>query len=211
MANEISLSDLPNDALSEILKHVAENSVYDLLGLRHTCKKIDEAATDEYIFATASLHNYGCIPWKTEMREFLERAVVAHNPQALYREGMAKCFCGVGCDVDYGIKLLREASERGGVEATYALGLQLICMESKALKGYQTLQKLYNMCLEEGFEILDRCRRVTERMIADMWVTSHLEPPKKFYCPCIEDSDQCSYCLWNYEAEYLANLLELRH
>ncbi|XP_039026992.1 putative F-box protein At1g67623 [Hibiscus syriacus] len=136
---------------------------------------------------------------------------MANNPQALYREGMVKCFCDVNYDVDCGVRLLREASDRGVIEATYALGLQLICIESRASEGYRVLQDLDVIYFEEGFDVITRCRRVTNRMIADIWTTSQLEPLKRVYCPCIDDPDRCSYCFWNYEAEYLADLLERRN
>ncbi|KAE8730851.1 hypothetical protein F3Y22_tig00002866pilonHSYRG00049 [Hibiscus syriacus] len=160
--------------------------------IRETCKAFCEAAKDEYIFSTMSLHNYGCLPWKTETMKLLEKALMANNPQALYREGMVKCFCDVNYDVDCGVRLLREASDRGVIEATYALGLQLICIESRASEGYRVLQDLDVIYFEEGFDVITRCRRVTNRMIADIWTTSQLEPLKRVYCPCIDDPDRSS-------------------
>ncbi|KAE8714469.1 hypothetical protein F3Y22_tig00110195pilonHSYRG00055 [Hibiscus syriacus] len=211
MTAERSFSDLPGDVLSKILKNAAENSVYDFLHLGQTCKGFCETARNEYIFATASLHNYSCMPRRIEMEKFLKRACIAGNPQALYREGMAKCFCVVNRDVDRGIQLLWEASERGVIEATYALGLQLICMEPRIWDGYRVLSTLDTICSKEGFDILMRCRHVTNRMIADIWITSRLEPPKRYSCSCVDNPSWCSYCMWNYEARSLAGVLERRN
>ncbi|XVF04762.1 hypothetical protein REPUB_Repub05bG0113100 [Reevesia pubescens] len=188
---------LPEEMLSEILRHTASNSVTDFVNVKLSCKAFLGASNYDYIFENVSMEKHNFIPWRKREKVFLKRCKDAKNPEALYRKGMVNCFSGRKAESGLRLLYLKKAVEKGHVEAIYAYGIILICLGGELRKqGLQVVSTLnLTSCSKESFKIAS-CRWKTQKLLSSMWIRVSLAGPKEHYyvndtkvvgCSCYHD------------------------
>lgn len=55
-----------------------------------SCKTLHEISSYPSVLKRVSLAKFSPVPWKQEVKTFLERCTNAENPEALYRTGMVR-------------------------------------------------------------------------------------------------------------------------
>eukprot|EP00545_Synedropsis_sp_CCMP1620_P011668 CAMPEP_0119030944 /NCGR_PEP_ID=MMETSP1176-20130426/41287_1 /TAXON_ID=265551 /ORGANISM="Synedropsis recta cf, Strain CCMP1620" /LENGTH=367 /DNA_ID=CAMNT_0006987325 /DNA_START=64 /DNA_END=1168 /DNA_ORIENTATION=- len=150
------LNMVPDDAVSHILSFCG--GVEDRFTLQATCKTFRRISNDcEDILNNVSLGGdvtgKGGIIQEEDTPETAEEKLTpfakAGNLEALYMLGMLKSYCDH--EVDEGINLLKGASKRGYVRATYTLGLILRDLKPREARHYmnEAAEKGYLPALQE--------------------------------------------------------------
>ncbi|GMI81855.1 hypothetical protein HRI_001854800 [Hibiscus trionum] len=219
------VGSLPQEMLSEILTHVASNSITDFVNFRLSCKAFLEASNHAYIFGNVSLEKFDFIPRTKSEENFQNLCKAANNPEALYRRGMIDCFSRR--KPKSGLRWLRKATERGHVEAIYTYGIILICFGGKLREeGHQVVKSLGLVKFNKtSLRIVVGCRSKTEKAFSRMWVYVGLPSPKQVDCGCDRERPKCrgsrmdqawqpsnlctcyDSCFWDHEATLFSNLV----
>ncbi|KAK8353794.1 hypothetical protein V6Z12_A05G181800 [Gossypium hirsutum] len=110
IVNDIARS-LPEDMLSEILKHAASNSAADFVNARLSCKAFRAASNYDQIFQNVSMEKLNFVPWRRSEKVLQKRCEAAQNAEALYRKGMMDCFSLR--ESEFGLHCLKKAAEKG--------------------------------------------------------------------------------------------------
>ncbi|XVF04771.1 hypothetical protein REPUB_Repub05bG0113900 [Reevesia pubescens] len=173
---------LPEEILSEILRHTASNSVTDFVNVKRSCKAFLGASIYDYIFENVSMEKYNFVPWRKSEKVFFKRCKDAKNPEALYRKGMVNCFSRRKAESGLRLRYLKKAVEKGHVEAIYAYGIILICLGGELRKqGLQVVSSLnLTSCSKKKFKIAS-CRTKTQKLLSSMWIRVSLAGPKESY------------------------------
>ncbi|KAL6185968.1 hypothetical protein ACLB2K_042090 [Fragaria x ananassa] len=117
----VNLKSLPNELLLEVIAKVALNSFDDLCRMRQSCKEINKAGQDDYVFQHVSLDKFRFNPLRKRKRylELLRSCGKCGNAEALYRQGVLELFNLKEFDFESGFECLKKAAARGHREATY--------------------------------------------------------------------------------------------
>ncbi|KAL6188594.1 hypothetical protein ACLB2K_039986 [Fragaria x ananassa] len=126
----VNLKSLPNELLLEVIAKVASNSFDDLCRMRQSCKEVNKAGQDDYIFQHVSLDKFRFNPLRKRKRylELLRSCGKCGNAEALYRQGVLELFNLKEFDFESGFECLKKAAARGHREATYVYGVFLACV-----------------------------------------------------------------------------------
>ncbi|XP_022728748.1 putative F-box protein At1g67623 [Durio zibethinus] len=229
------IQSLPEEMLSEILRHAASNSLYDFVNLKLSCKAFFGASNYNYIFENISMEQYLTLGGCKSQRVFFNLCKDAGNPEALYWEGMRHCFSL--WQTDSGLRYLKKAVEKGHVEAIYSYGIILICLGGELRKqGLQVLSSLnLTASIKRSFKIAS-CRSKTQKLLSLMWVFFSLPGPREYSfneakvvglncehdipprehdpwlirtnIEIVENLPCCDSCFWDREATLFCTMLE---
>ncbi|XVF19316.1 hypothetical protein REPUB_Repub11eG0100200 [Reevesia pubescens] len=179
---------LPEEMLSEILRHAASNSVTDFVNVKQSCKAFLGASNYDHIFENVSMDKLSfLVPWRKSEKVFLRICKRARNAEALYRRGMVNYFSRK--KAESGLGYLKKAVEKGHVEAIYAFGIILICLgggddqhhHQLRKQGLQVVSSLNVTSSKKTSLRIASCRSKTEKLLKSMWVNVPLAAPKE-YC-----------------------------
>ncbi|XP_057948364.1 putative F-box protein At1g67623 [Malania oleifera] len=215
---------LPQELLTEVLARVASNSLTDLCNAKLCCKEFLRAAEDDYIFKHASMEKFPVAPWPVscEASSFLRRCKESGNAEALYREGMVEYFSS--SRVDSGLQYLKEAAEKGHVEALYVSEIISACT------GGQSNQ--WSPELLQSKKKTSECRRRVQAVLCSLWIRNYIVPPQGQradhsktctkngntwqYCGRQmmrgtgwedEEEDHCEACMWDHEIHFFCDIV----
>ncbi|GMI97054.1 hypothetical protein HRI_003374700 [Hibiscus trionum] len=192
---------LPEDLLSEILRHAASNSITDFVNAGLSCKAFHGASNYDNIFENVSMDKFNFVPWRKSERVFQKRCIAAKNAEALYRKGMVDCFSRK--KLTSGLRCLKKATEKSHAEAVYAYGIILICLGGDLRK--QGLQIVSSLNLvnssKRSSRIIANCRSKIERFLSNMWVYFSLTEPKQVDCNCDREIKKKSICSSSFEGK----------
>ncbi|MBA0720418.1 hypothetical protein Golax_008040 [Gossypium laxum] len=221
---------LPEDMLSEILKHAASNSAADFVNARLSCKAVRAASNYDQIFENVSMEKLNFVPWRKSEKVLQKRCEAAQNAEALYRKGMMDCFSLR--EFEFGLHCLKKAAEKGHVEAIYTYGIILICFGGELRE--QGLRIISSLDLTNSSKrrtrIVTSCRLKTENLLSNMWVYAALTEPTRISRSCDSDITErpnssstssegqaweasknvgycCDPCFWDGEATLFCSLL----
>lgn len=175
------LTSLPDDMLTEVLSLVASSSLVDLFNLELSCRDLYLASQEKYILQKVSMEKFPAIPW-THMSDkaykFLKRCRENGNPEALYRQGVVEYFSSM--KIDSGFDCLKLAYNMRHLEASYVLGIILLCRDGDSFqKGLDILKSLYK---STNTIKLRECRRTVSTLIRTMWIRNYINPSYKADC-----------------------------
>ncbi|KAK9143188.1 hypothetical protein Syun_012588 [Stephania yunnanensis] len=223
--HQCSLYTVCNDVLIEILARVASSSLPDLCSFKCANKLLHGLADDSYVFKHVSMEQIRPIPWwplSIDELSFLRQCLESQNPEALYRLGMIEFFNKDHFEV--GLALLKRAASFGHDEATYALGMILLCDEDaeSRLQGIVVLDELEEALRQRywcGYKISD-CRKKCQKILRSMWVNCSLRPQELHACkngckrnsgrswdPDDLNSFNCKSCKWDHEFKLFRSTL----
>ncbi|XP_022728750.1 putative F-box protein At1g67623 [Durio zibethinus] len=233
-ANSV-IESLPEEMLSEILRHAASNSVSDFVNLKLSCRAFFGASNYNHIFENVSMEKHRILPLYKSEQVFFKLCKDAGNPEALYKTGMCNCFNRR--QTDSGLRYLKKAVEKGHVEAIYSYGIILICLGGELQKqGLQVLSSLnLTASSKRSFKIAS-CRSKTQKILSDMWVFFSLPGPREYSfneakvvgrncehdipprehnpwiirtnIEIVENLPCCDSCFWDREATLFCTMLE---
>lgn len=216
VSNKSHMKSLPHDLVAEIFTHLASDSLTNLIIAKQCCKDFYNIGNDAYVLQKASMDIFPVAPWpKTEKASlFLERCRNSGNAEAMFKWGMYEYFSLVK---DSGLELLKGATEKGHVEATYVYGILLLfsgCEDKKQL-AKTILSSLNN---SEKFKV-GECRKRVKNIISELRICNNsivdFQHPR---CNCWNDCNRgwdaddygvtCSEeCLWVREATLFQDLI----
>ncbi|KAL5712314.1 hypothetical protein ACHQM5_014501 [Ranunculus cassubicifolius] len=134
---------IPKDVITTIAARVGSSSLPDLLNLKQSCKTFYELGGDNFVFQNVSMEKLPAIPWilSQDASYFLRRCQETENPEALYRLGMVEYFSNTRLEL--GQAFLARAAYLGHIEASYILGIILICTDSQSrIQGIEHLNNV---------------------------------------------------------------------
>ncbi|KAF5193050.1 TRAM, LAG1 and CLN8 (TLC) lipid-sensing domain containing protein, partial [Thalictrum thalictroides] len=174
------MNTIMNDMVTTIVAKVGSSSLVDLYNLKQSCKSLYEVGQDDYIFKTVSMEKIPVNPWTSLSKEaafFLQRCQETENPEALFRLGMIEYFSHG--EVELGRVFLEKATYFGHIEASYVLGIVLVCTatatDSKTiLKGVELLKSAIR------FKKVSRKR--TQSILKAMWLRHFIQLPQGSVC-----------------------------
>ncbi|MFQ6639348.1 hypothetical protein Gotur_016349, partial [Gossypium turneri] len=159
---------LPEDMLSEILKHAASNSAADFVNARLSCKAVRAASNYDQIFENVSMEKLNFVPWRKSEKVLQKRCEAAQNAEALYRKGMMDCFSLR--EFEFGLHCLRKRPKKVTEQ-----GLRIISSLDLTNSSKRRTR------------IVTSCRLKTENFLSNMWVYAALTKPTRISRSC--DSD----------------------
>ncbi|KAK9292663.1 hypothetical protein L1049_020641 [Liquidambar formosana] len=167
---------LPNELVIQVLGRVAAASHTDLFNAKLSCKLFHEVSDDTYVYQQVSLERFPVVPWPTseQASSFFEKCKECGNPEALYRQGLIEYFDHMRLEL--GLQCIKRAANLGHVEASYILGIILLCSgEEFRQQAIQLLDSIRNSRVTKVGE----CRKKLKATLRGMWVMNKLNPKQK--------------------------------